>query len=124
MTRTGCVVLLTCVFAALTVRVGSTQGSLGVAGKWDVTTRMPDRTVTEQWMIQQKGSTVNAKAKGEQGEALVSGTFDGAFLRVTVKDGDKQYKVRATLDGDAMDGSITYGTGKEYLWHAKRSKAK
>jgi hypothetical protein len=38
--------------------------------------------------------------------------------------GDKQYKVRATLDGDAMDGSITYGTGKEYLWHAKRSKAK
>jgi len=72
---------------------------------------MPDRTVTEQWMSQQKGSTVNAKAKGEQGEALVSGTLDDAFLRVTVKDVDKQYKVRATLDGDAMDGSITYGTG-------------
>ena len=54
----------------------------------------------------------------------VAGSIDGAFLRVTVKDGDKQYKVRATVDGNEMDGSITYATGKEYLWQARRSKAK
>jgi hypothetical protein len=30
--------------------------------------------------------------------------------------------VRATVDGDAMDGSITLGVGEQFLWHAKRSK--
>ena len=112
---------LVCLFAVTFQRVVSTQKPAGVAGKWDVTIRMPDRSVSEQWTIQQKGSAITATAKGERGDLPVSGSIDGAFLRVSVKDGDKQYKVRATVDGGAMDGSITYGTGKEYLWHAKKS---
>lgn len=43
---------------------------------------------------------------------------------MTIKDGDKMYKVRATLDGDAMDGSVAHAVGEEYSWHAKRSKTK
>ena len=82
-----------------------------------------DRSINERWTIQQKGTAITATAKGER-ELSVSGSIDGAFLRVTVVDGDKQYKVRATVDGDEMDGSITYGTGKEYLWIARRPKAK
>jgi len=52
----------------------------------------------------------------------VSGSIEGAFVRVTAKDGDKDYKIRATVDGDAMDGSITLGVGQQYLWRAKRAK--
>jgi hypothetical protein len=107
---------------AVTLHV-SAQRAVGVAGKWDVTIRMPDRSVSEQWTIQQKGSAITATAKGER-ELPVAGSIDGAFFRVTVTDGSQQYRVRATVDGDAMDGSITYGKGKEYLWSAKRSKAR
>jgi hypothetical protein len=99
------------------------QRAVGVAGRWDVTIRMPDRSVSEQWTIQQKGSAVTATAKGER-ELPVAGSIDGAFFRVTVTDGNQQYRVRATVDGDAMDGSITYGKGKEYLWRAQRAKAR
>ena len=107
---------------AVTLQV-SAQKAVGVAGKWDVTIRMPDRSVSEQWTIQQKGSAITATAKGER-ELAVAGSIDGAFFRVTVTDGSQQYRVRATVDGDAMDGSITYGKGKEYLWSAKRSRAR
>ena len=122
MKRTAVVLSLACVLAVTLQPVVSTQTPAGVAGKWDVTIRMPDRSISEQWTIQQKGKAITATAKGERGELPVSGSIDGAFLRVSVKDGEKQYKVRATVDGDAMDGSITYAAGKEYLWHAKKSK--
>ena len=121
MKRTAVVLSLVCVFAVTFQRGVSTQESAAVAGKWDVTIRMPDRAMSEQWTIQQKRNAITATAKGERGELPVSGSIDGAFFRVSVKDGDKQYKVRATVDGNAMDGSVTYGTGKEYLWHAKRA---
>ena len=124
MKGTAVVVALVSVWALTFERAVSTQKPAGIAGKWDVTIRMPDRSMSEQWTIQQKGSAITATAKGERGELPVSGSVDGAFLRVSVKDGDKQYKVRATVDGDAMDGSVTHATGKEYLWHAKRPKTK
>jgi hypothetical protein len=120
MKRTAVVLSLVCVLAVTFQRVVSTQKPAGIAGKWSVTVRMPDRSMSEEWTIQQKGSAITATAKGERGELPVSGSIDGAFLRVSVKDGDKQYKVRATVDGDAMDGSVTYAVGKEYLWHAKK----
>jgi hypothetical protein len=72
-------------------------------------------------MIQQKGATISGIAKGSRGELPISGTMAGASFRVTVRDGDKAYRVRAMLDGDAMDGSVTDPMGAEYVWRAKRS---
>jgi hypothetical protein len=94
--------------------------AVSVAGKWIVTIRMPGGPVNEEWTIQQKGAAVTGTAKGQHGELPVSGTIEGAFFRVTVKDGDKQNKVRATVDGTEMDGSITLGVGDSHLWFAKR----
>jgi hypothetical protein len=123
MKMTVVVLWFSCVFAATSLQVASGQTPVSVAGKWTVTMRMPGGTVSEQWTIQQKGTTVTGTAKGERGELPVSGTIEGAFFRVTVKDGDKQYKVRATVDGGAMDGSINLGVGDEHLWFAKRPAA-
>ncbi len=92
-----------------------------VAGTWEVTTRMPGSVITEQWTIQQKGATITAIAKSDRGELPVAGTVAGASFRVTVTEGDRAYKVRATVDGSTMDGSITRGPGEEYPWHATRS---
>jgi hypothetical protein len=115
------VLLLSCVFGSISKISAAGEKPANVAGKWSVTVRMPGRTVSEQWTIQQKGTVVTGAAKTERGELPVSGTIEGAFFRVTVKDGDKQYKVRATVDGAEMDGSITLGVGDAHLWFAKRS---
>jgi hypothetical protein len=80
--------------------------------------------ITEQWVIQQKGATITATAKGARGEMPVSGTVAGASFRVTITYGSYQYKVRATVNGDTMDGSVTRGAGEEYPWHAIRRKTK
>jgi hypothetical protein len=101
------------------------QKPANVTGEWDITVRMPSGPVSEHWIIQQKGTSVTAAAKTAHGELPVEGTIQGAFFRVTVKDGAKEYKVRATVDGAAMDGSITMGVGDSHLWFAKRlSKSK
>jgi hypothetical protein len=93
---------------------------VSVAGKWNITIRMPGGPVAEEWTIQQKGTAVTGTAKGQHGELPVTGTIEGAFFRVTVKDGDQQIKVRATVDGTEMDGSATLGVGDSHLWFAKR----
>ncbi len=105
-------------------RSGAAQKTAAVSGKWKVTIRMLDRSVTEEWTIQQKGNAITGAAKGERGEMPIAGAIEGAFFRVTVKDGDKAYKVRATVDGNEMDGSINLGVGKQHLWFAKRSEAR
>ena len=123
MKRIAAVLSFACLVAAMVPGHALAQAPASIAGKWDVIVRMPDKSTSEQWTIQQKGKAITAMAKGER-ELPVSGSLDGAFLRVTVKDADKEYKVRATVDGAEMDGSITYGPGREYLWHAKRAKTK
>jgi hypothetical protein len=126
MKRRGFIVaalLASCLLAVPSATPGATQPAVNVAGAWNVTIRMPGRNVSEQWNIQQKGTAVTGTAKGEHGELPVSGTVEGAFFRVTVKDGDKEYKVRATVDGSDMDGSITLGVGEAKLWFAKRADA-
>jgi len=114
------VLLAACLLAVPSRTPGAAQPPANVAGTWTVTIRMPGGNVSEQWTIQQKGAAVTGTAKGEHGELPVSGTIDGAFFRVTVKDGAKEYKVRATVDGSDMDGSITLGVGEARLWFAKR----
>src|SRR5579863_1228022 len=90
-------ILLVCAALAGAIRmIGANQPNANVAGKWNVTVRMPGHLVTEQWTVQQKGTIVTGVAKGEKGDMPVSGTIEGAFFRVIEKDGDKQYKVRAT----------------------------
>ena len=48
--------------------------------------------------------------------------IEGAFFRIGVKDGRKEYKVRASVDGDARDGSVALGAGDARLWFRKRLK--
>jgi len=115
-----------CVLALALPYAVSGERPPDIAGTWEVTTRMPDRALNETWTIQQKGATVTATASGARGEMPVSGTIAGSSFRVSVKDGNATYKVRATLDEDAktMDGSITDAGGQEHPWHATRAKTR
>jgi hypothetical protein len=109
-----------CFLVVMFPQRGATQDVAKVGGSWDVTVRMPDKNVSEKWMIQQEGGKVMGTAKGAK-DMSFSGTVDNVFLRVDLKDGDMTYKVRATVDNDSLDGSITMGKN-EYLWSAKKNK--
>ena len=122
MQRTAVIVAALCFTAVAFAQTISKQSIPSVAGNWAAVTKMPDRNINEQWALQQNGNRVTGTAKGETGELQIAGEIDEVgFLRVEVKDGDMTYKVRATLDSDSLDGSLTMGK-KEYIWAAKRSK--
>lgn len=107
--------------ASSTAQLASSQ-TLSVAGNWEITVRMPDKNVSEQWVIEQKGDKITGMAKGPAGEMhALEGELNGVVFRVDSRNGDV-YKVRATVEEDTMDGSVTMGN-KEYLWSAKRSKS-
>ena len=65
MVRTAVFLVCVCAVAWLQPTVSS-QKAPSVAGQWDVTVRMPDRSMNERWTIQQKGTAITATAKGER----------------------------------------------------------
>jgi hypothetical protein len=117
-------VAIGCVLSCLLPRAVAGERPPDVAGTWEVTTRLPDKALRERWMIQQKGATISGIATGARGDLPVSGSIAGSSFRVTIRDGDKAYRVRAMLDGDAMEGSVTYPVGGEYAWRAHRVRSR
>lgn len=122
MKRTLLLCAVLCFFTLLAPPQAPAQKIADLAGSWNAITRMPDHNITEQWTIQQTGDKLTGTVKGDHGEVPFVGTIDDAgFMRADVTAGDMVYKVRATLDNDSMDGSITMGK-KEYVWSAKKSQ--
>ena len=121
MKRTAILIGVLCFFVVTFAQVAPSQKVPNAAGNWDAITRTPDHhDFTEQWTIQQNGNKITAKVKTAHGELSVTGEIDEVgFFRVDYKDGDMTVKVRATLDNDALDGSVTIGKD-EHLWTAKR----
>jgi len=123
MKRTAINFAILCFFVVSVAQAASAQQVAKIAGKWDVTIRMPDHNVSEQWTMQQdRSGNVTATVKGSGGEQKVTGEVNNVLLRFDYKVGDADYKIRATVDGDTMDGSVTIGK-KEYIWSAKKSKS-
>jgi hypothetical protein len=111
------------VFAVSLAHIAATQQAADVAGKWVITIKMPDRNVTEEWTIKQENSKLTGMVKRDSGEVPMTGEVSTLEFRANVMDGDKQYKVLATIDTDShtMDGAVRMGSN-EYLWSAKRPK--
>jgi hypothetical protein len=116
----ACLLALWFVQGALSQKVDQTGN---FSGNWQVTVRMPGKTVTEQWTIQQDGDKFTGKIKGPNGELPVTGEVNLAVFRATFKVGDVPHKVIATLHENEMDGSVVAEekVKKQYLWSAKRS---
>ena len=94
---------------------------LNAAGNWNILIRMPDRNVTEHWVIEQNGHMVTVTATTTSGEKhSLAGEVNGVVFRVDSRNGEV-YKVRGTVEENEMDGSVTIGNN-EYLWSAKRAK--
>jgi hypothetical protein len=128
MKTTAIRMMMLCFCIAVFTQVALTQAKApNVNGKWDVTVIMPDKSVTEQWTIQQAGSKLTGTITGPDGELPMTGELNGVNFRSYLKHGDKDVKVVANVDGDSIDGAVTIGNHgspdeKEYLWSAKRAK--
>jgi hypothetical protein len=123
MMRTIFRITIVCFLAVSLAQVALPQQVANVAGKWEVIIKMPDRTVTEQWTIQQENNKLTGMVKRDSGEVPMTGEVSTLEFRASVMDGDMQYKVLATIDTDShtMDGAVRMGKN-EYLWSAKRPK--
>jgi hypothetical protein len=122
MRRTAIHIAILCFCVVTLAQIASAQKYANVAGKWDVTIKMPDKNITEQWIIQQdKAGNVTATVKTGADQLNVKGEVNNALLRFDYKVGELEHKIRATVDGNEMDGSVTMGK-KEYVWSAKRAK--
>jgi len=120
--RTAIHVAILCVLPMSFAQLASAQEIANVAGKWDVTIRIAGQNVSEEWMIQQDGGDITATVKSASGELKVKGEVNSIAFRSDFKDNaGMDTKVRASVFGDTMNGSVTIGK-KEYLWSAKRSK--
>jgi hypothetical protein len=100
----------------------SAQDTLKLAGTWDVTINNPDRTINEQWILEQDGEKLTGKVKNVRGELPLEGTVEGTTVRVEVTNGEMKYVIHASVVGDSMDGTIKMGKN-EFLWRAKRAKS-
>jgi len=124
MKRTAIAFAILSFLAVSFAQLASSQESAKVAGTWDVTIRMSGQKVSEHWTIHQEGDSMTATIKGEHGELKVPCELNGANFRSDFKDGGgMENKVRASVLGDRMDGSLTIDNKKEYLWSATRSKS-
>lgn len=124
MKRTAITVAILSFLAVSFAQLATSQEAAKVSGTWDVTIRMSDQKVSEQWTILQDGDSMTATIKGEHGELKVPCELNGANFRSDFKDGSGMgNKVRASVLGDRMDGSLTINDKKEYLWSATRSKS-
>jgi len=123
MRRTAIHIAILCFLVVLFAQASSALQFANVAGKWDVTIRMPDKNVSEQWTIQQdRAGNVTATVKTAGTELKVKGEVNAVIVRFDYKVGEMEHKIRATVDGNEMDGSVTMAK-KEYVWSAKRSKS-
>jgi hypothetical protein len=123
MKRAAISIAVLCLFVGTFTKVATSQKKPpNVAGMWESITRMPDKTLTEQWTITQMGDKITCTVKGAGGDLMGVGTIDDVgFFRVDFMNGTTLIKVRATLDDNALDGSTTIGKD-EHLWSAKRKK--
>jgi hypothetical protein len=121
MKKTAIHLAFLCFIAVSYAQVAATQQVAKIAGKWDVTVKMPDKVVSEQWNIQQDSGKITGTVKRAGGELPLTGEVTATSFRADVKDGDMQYKVLAAVDNDTMDETVRMGKN-EYLWSAKRVK--
>jgi|HubBroStandDraft_6_1064221.scaffolds.fasta_scaffold1717904_1 hypothetical protein len=109
-------------FAALAM--AQQAGKLG--GTWDITIQGPNGAIHEQWIVTQDGNKVTGDVKNGNNDFPLEGTVDGNKIdvHVTAKgpNGERHLEVIATMDGDSIAGKITQN-GMDRDWAAKRAKS-
>jgi hypothetical protein len=111
MNRNRILAAILCLLLMTVVRVAAAQEASQqmVSGNWTVSVHAGDKTTTEQWMIKQDGTKITGTVKNERGTLPLTGTIEGAVLRVTVTDGAAMNQVHAYVDGNTADGTVQVG---------------
>ena len=112
-----------CAFAVTFARGAAAQAEqpADIAGNWNATIHAPDKTMNEVWTIKEEGSKITGTVKNAKGELPLTGTITGKIFRGLVKDGEQNYQVHLTLDGNDLDGTIRMGRN-EFLIMMRKAR--
>jgi len=98
-----------------------------VAGDWTLTIEGPNGTATPSASLKQDGENLTGTYKGRFGESPLKGTIKGNDIKFTVSistpNGDIQLEYSGTVDGDAMKGTVAFGSMGQGSFTGKRKAA-
>src|SRR5262249_24859491 len=85
-----------------------------VAGDWNLTLESANGTATPSATFKQDGENLTGTYNGRFGESPLQGTIKGNAIKFTVSittpNGDIQLEYSGTVDGDAMKGTVAFGS--------------
>ena len=114
------------ILAGLVLPLFAAPQAANIGGTWDITIQGPNGVINEQWVVTQQGNSVTGKVKNGNNEFPLEGTVDGNKIdvHVTAKtpNGERHLEVIATVSGDSIQGKITQN-GMDRDWSAKRAKS-
>lgn len=114
-------------FALLTLAAVPPASAQSVTGEWNATMNTPGGTREYKVIFQAKGDSLSGTVKRTTGDVALTGTIKGNAVTfsysIVYGDNPLLLTVTATLEGDAMKGTIDLGGGATEAWSAKRAAA-
>ena len=124
---TGILVMATA--AALWLLVFSPPNSRALAevsGIWNLRVESGQGTATPTVVIRQTGDTITGEYQGQMGAAKLEGTIQGNsivfFVVLKFRENSFTIQYEGTVDGDAMQGKVSFGDEGSGTWTAVRRR--
>lgn len=96
--------------------------AVNVTGTWDAVVETPQGSGTPVFTLQQEGTKLTGKYKGQLGEASVAGSVKGNAVsfsyQVSGEDGKIEYS--GVVEGTTMKGKAKFGSESEGSFTAKK----
>jgi len=84
-----------------------------VAGTWNLSVESPNGTRESTLLLSQSGQELTGTMKTQRGDSPVSGTLKGNELafsyKVSMQGNDLEIKYTGKVEGDAMNGTVSFG---------------
>jgi hypothetical protein len=128
--ETNTAVIAAVILALIGAQSAAAQDPAQIAGKWTLTVETPQGSQNVEMNLKVDGEKTTGSIQGPQGEQELTGTLDGATIKLTstIDFGGNQLSISysATIDNDTMKGTIGFAgggfPGAEIPFTGKRSK--
>ena len=111
--------------ALATVTLTTAAAAQSIAGEWDATMNTPGGARTFKIVFEVKGDSLSGTVKRASGDVPLRGTIKGNTVKfwysVTYNGNDLTVTMNATVDGDAMKGTVDFAGAGEDEFSAKRA---
>lgn len=116
------------VFAAMVIFAGGAAAqSKTVAGEWDGAFETPGGDRPFKLVLKVEGEKLTGTAKRSTGDVPIQGTVKGKEIAfsytISYNGNDLTMTFTGKIDGDSMNGTVSFGGNADAPWAAKRAPA-